>query len=564
MANVGAFDGSATAPDTCLPATPVEQLLASADDLVARIRLNFGLDREGFDRDVLPLLHRYASYVHLLPATAANCFSAPGGLLRLGLEVAFFSLQGTDAHIFGGGSTITTRRLLEPRWRLATFVGGLCGELHRAINDVVVTDPAGEPWPAYLLPLADWLAARQAEHYELRWQSDATRSRAAGLFALPHVVPPATLQFLAEGNSIIVPHLLASLGGDAVWREPNVLDKLVRRALALVVDRNLRSGAQHRTPRFGAHVERLLIDAMHRLARHHSAWTPNRDKSRVWFGADGIFLVWPQAAAEMVALLEAEQLAGVPKSADVILDLLLAAGVFERRDAAHPTWVILPPDAKVPLDAVKLASPALVFAGLEATPCPLDARLAYASDTPSPSGASGPTRASAPSGTQFSLLDPPPAAPSQHSPCAAAASIAEAAPTASRAEVAQTESPSHLLDAPAAPFKLDAPLRLNPAVRAALESVVDSLNGPGAEAAACALPTGLFVPLHEFVRRGIQPAMAVRALSDVGLLVHNDRSRPPIVSCQFRGTDAAGIVLDPRYVEGFDLGAFAAADQAGA
>jgi hypothetical protein len=37
-----------------------------------------------------------------------------------------------------------------------------------------------------------------------------------------------------------VPHLLASISGIPVYREHNILDELVRRSLALVIDRNLR------------------------------------------------------------------------------------------------------------------------------------------------------------------------------------------------------------------------------------------------------------------------------------------------------------------------------------
>ncbi|HRI92495.1 MAG TPA: TraI domain-containing protein, partial [Accumulibacter sp.] len=98
------------ATDPGFPALPVADLLASADDPVSRIRLCFGLSRDAFDTEVQPLLQRYASYVHLLPATADNYFSSPAGLLNLGLEVAFYGLQGTDAHIFSGRSTISARR----------------------------------------------------------------------------------------------------------------------------------------------------------------------------------------------------------------------------------------------------------------------------------------------------------------------------------------------------------------------------------------------------------------------------------------------------------------------
>ena len=181
------------ASDPGFAAVPVEDLLAGEADLIARIKLCYGIDRDGFERDVLTLVRRYAACVHLLPATADNYFSKPGGLLRLGLETAFFSLQGTDAHIFSGRMSISARRRLEPRWRHATFIAGLCCELHRLMSHIIVTDAAGEAWPAFLRPLADWLATRGSERYFLRWRPQAVEARGLGLFALPHVVPPAVM-----------------------------------------------------------------------------------------------------------------------------------------------------------------------------------------------------------------------------------------------------------------------------------------------------------------------------------------------------------------------------------
>jgi len=98
------------ASDPGFAAVPVDDLLAGEADLIARIKLCYGIDRDSFERDVLMLVRRYAACVHLLPATADNYFSKPGGLLRLGLETAFFSLQGTDAHIFSGRMSISTRQ----------------------------------------------------------------------------------------------------------------------------------------------------------------------------------------------------------------------------------------------------------------------------------------------------------------------------------------------------------------------------------------------------------------------------------------------------------------------
>ncbi len=518
-------------------------ILADHERLIARIRLCFGLDQETFARDALALIEAYAGYVHLLPATPDNYFRQPGGLLQLGLEVAFYALQGADAHIFSGQSTISTRRQLEPRWRHATFIGGLCCELHRALASLIVVDPDGNEWPAYVTPLSAWLAERGVERYFVRWRAQATEARSLGLFALPHVVQPDVLQNLGTGNAVIVPHLLASVGGLPVYREPNVLDSLVRRSLALVIDRNLKASAdRYGSPQFGSHLERYLVDALRRLASSEPAWVPNREKSRVWYGNEGLFLLWPQCAADAQALLEADQLPGIPKSADTVLDLLLSAGVAEARDGSHDTWLIQPPGSKGPLDAIKLTSPAILWSGPEASPRPLDGTLVASLEpkvamatavgpAPPPSQKGQLSLLESADSTPVATLSPPPTDPAASAPpieAAAATTIA-----------------------------LKAPMRLNPAVRDALGSIVSTLNGDARAAAACTVSNGIFVPLAELERRGLQPALVMRALGDLRMLVHADAARPPTTSRDFGGAITVGLIVDPRFVTGLDLATFA-------
>jgi len=442
-----ASHGAFPASDPGFAALPVPDVLASADGLVSRIRLCFGLSRDTFDAEVQPLLQRYATYVHLLPATADNYFSSPAGLLNLGLEVAFYSLQGTDAHIFSGRLTISARRQLEPRWRLATFIGGLCCELHRVLSHLIVTDEAGGEWPQFLVPLGDWLASRSATRYFVRWRPNATESRGLGVFALPLVIPGATLQYLAQDNSVIVPHLLSSISGQPVYRDHNVLDALVRRSLALVVDRNLQANAdRYGVPQFGSHLERYLVDAMRRLASGSPSWFPNREKSRAWLGPDGLFLLWPQAAHDVQALLEADQLAGIPKAPETMLDLLLEAGVFVQQPDGASTWFVLPPESKAAAEAVKLASPAILLHGVAPPAEPLTISLVCptgAMRTTQKTPATAPAPAPAPPpGTQFSLLDatevatspaartspPPPVSQTPAPPPAVVADLAVPAP----------------------------------------------------------------------------------------------------------------------------------------
>ena len=277
--------------DPGVRARSVDEILAAHEDLISRIKLCYGADRAGFETDLLAPIRNYAAFVNLLPATPDNFFCEVGGLFRLGLEVAFYALQGTDGHIVSGRATISTRRQLEPRWRHATFIAGLCSELHRTLSQVVVTDERGEEWPGYRGPLTAWLERRRARLFFVRWLTNSQESRALGLFALPHIVSSETMQHLATANTIAVPQMLSCLAGAALYREQNILVDLVKRAAALVIDRDLIACAnRYGRPILGAHLERYLIDAMRRLVVSHAAWAPNHDRSRVWYGREGLFI----------------------------------------------------------------------------------------------------------------------------------------------------------------------------------------------------------------------------------------------------------------------------------
>lgn len=543
--------------DPGFEALPLAVVIAGHQELLGRIKLCFGADRATFERELMPLVHGYARFVHLLPATADNYFHTPGGLLQLGLETAFFSLQGTDAHIFSGRATISERRELEPRWRIATFIGGLCCELHRTLTHLIVTSADGEEWPAFLGGLAPWLEQRGAERYFVRWRANARESRGTGLFALPHVVPSEVLQMLGDGNSIVVPQLLASIAGVPQYREHNVLDELVRRSMALVIDRNLLANAdRYGKPQYGSHLERYLVDALRRLATGHSAWTANRDKSRVWLGPEGLFLVWPGAAEDALSLLESDQLAGIPKSPHTLLDLLLEAKVLVAAGAGQETWAIQPPGAKTPIEAVKLANSAILLTGLDPPPAALTTNLlAPPSPQPKPpiasSSAEQATTENAPAATATAPSSPT-AAPPDVSAAAAPAeqlSLLDAAGSTDAAPAAPQEA-ALLDEAPA--IRLRAPMRLNPAVRNVLAEIVATLNDSASSSDICTVAEGIFVPLADFERRGIQPGIAIRALDDTRMIRRPQPGGPPTVSRQIRDDIVVGLILAPAHIEGLD------------
>ncbi len=95
-------------------------------------------------------------------------------------------------------------------------------------------------------------------------------------------------------------------------------------------------------------------------------------------------------------------------------------------------------------------------------------------------------------------------------------------------------------------------MRLHLAVREALSAVIQTLNEDGGEPAACTVSTGIFVPLGEMQRRGVNPSQALRALAEAGMLAGAKGSRAPTLTRDFGGEQKVGFVLAPRFVEGLD------------
>ena len=556
------------AADPGIEALSVDAILAANQEFIDRIKLCYGSDRATFEKDLLVPIRNYANFVNLLPATADNFFCNAGGLFRLGLEAAFYALQGTDGHIVSGRATISTRRHLEPRWRQATFLAGLCAELHRTLSHIVVTDEKGEAWPSFLQPLTAWHQSKKSRRFFIRWLSTVQESRALGLFALPHVVPAEIMQHLAKGNNIAVPHLLSCLAGSTLYRDQNVLVELVNRSTALVIDRDLiASSHRYGRPILGAHLERYLIDAMRRLVATDDRWAPNQERSRVWLGQDGLYIVWPNAAAEIRQLLEEDELPGIPKSPETIAEILLSAGVLSARAADQPLWQICPPPGKTVLEAIKLTSPGILLStddGLK----PIEASIAHTPLKATPR--QEPTAAAAASvgSPQASPSTSPPSLPQGATPQLLCTSDGEIVTPYASAASDPIQPPSQQEAVPAAstadtaapapePFRLAAPMRLVPQVRAALDIAIQSLNGSAKDAQAITIATGIFIPLDFFKSQQVDIPIALRSLSDCSMVLVDTRGRAKTPQHEFRGKDELGIVLKPTFVLGLDPQHFA-------
>jgi conjugal transfer pilus assembly protein TraI len=329
--------------------------------------------------------------------------------------------------------------------------------------------------------------------------------------ALPHIVPAEMLANLADDNGVIVPHLMACVWGMQLHREVNVLEQLVRRATALVIDRDLLASADRGgKPHVGAHLERYLLDAMRRRIVSSPTWNVNAEKSPFWFYKDGLYLVRPNVASDIVALLEADRLVGMPSDVEAILAILDAAGILDALPSGESLWTIRPPASDAPVLAVRLSSPAILLSALDHEPKPLRSL-------------------------------------SQRKHLSTAGM-----PEQSELELTVTTSPADP-ERPSARtlrYALDAPVCLNPAIKHVLADIISTMNRDEPSASASVIAEGVFIPLPEFESRQRETALVIRALHDCAMLVVPGDGPSRTVIHRYRGQDTTGVLIHPRFIAG--------------
>lgn len=512
-------------------------IVSGQAQLIDRLRLAYGADAATFDRDVLQTLMRFAHCVHLLPATKDSHYRSPGGLFRLGLETAFFALQGADSLIFPGRQTISQRVSTEPRWRYATVLAGLCSQLHRTFSSVQVFSESSDAWPAYSLPLYDWLKTNNHKRYSLRWDDQPMNVPALSVLALNRVVSPDTLPHLAKDNRDIVPTLLAAISSTADPRGGNILDLLVRRSISLVLERDLRLNPPIAPPTPSSAIEEIIVDAMTRLV-HSGAWTVNTDKARLWLGADGLFLIWPNALDDLIRYFDEARMSSAPRTPQLIEDILSARGdLSPSHDNGH-LFTIYPPPKHAPKTAIRFSSPSLL---LERLPRPPTALAFSLSDRPSDLSSHEP--ASSPSLAPASAASPQPPV---------RLSLVSSQPDL---PLEDTNLPSISPTTPFPPASshvtLDLPSNLNPAIRDRLSALVAtaSISSTPTQCSPFIESGNLFIPLPILKSSGLDPAATIGALAETGALItHPDRPAHRTHSRHIDDVSVSGILLSSSFL----------------
>jgi len=308
-----------------LPATPIDKLLATQRQLIARIHQSLGFSREDGERLLFPVIRNYAAFVHLLPASEAHHHRGAGGLFRHGLEVAFWATQASEAIIFEPEGSPEEKIEKEPRWRFGVFLGALMHDLGKPLSDVVVTDKPGKlEWNPYAETLEQWLQETSITHYFLRWNKGRhQRHERLATLALNMVMTPEVNRYLRLPGPELMKTLIEAISGTSALHP---MAKLIMLADSESVKRDLKeSRLSVDGTSLGVSIEPYIIDAIRSLVQS-GRWKTNQMDAQVWHFPQGTFIAWRQAVPSLVQKLKDNSVPAVPHDPDTLADYLIDRG----------------------------------------------------------------------------------------------------------------------------------------------------------------------------------------------------------------------------------------------
>lgn len=334
-----------------LPVVEPEKLLASQSEILAQYKRTVIVDTDQYEKHYMGALQRFASYVHLLPASQSHHHRGAGGLLRHSMEVGLWALQGADKMLLNVGKTPAQRRSIEPRWQLTAFLAGLCHDVGKPATDITITSSDRNlTWRPLTEDLYVWAKQNRISSYFLDWRPGRGKQHIAlsNLIA-ERIIGTESLQWIEEGGTDLVVWLMEALNGSPGATNP--LYDLVIRADQTSVERDLKTmGVAMAGYELGVPVERHLTDIMRRLIKE-GIWQINEPNARVWNINGGIYLVWPAAGEEIARKVREDGVPGFPRTHDGILDMLRERGLaFVRESEGERFWRIAPAvlEAKIP------------------------------------------------------------------------------------------------------------------------------------------------------------------------------------------------------------------------
>lgn len=324
--------------DPGLPSVSVDAVLQSQAALLARLQSVVRANGDAFEAHYRPVVRHLVAWVHLLPASACDHFSAPGGLFRFALEMGVYCRQAAQGAMFEPEAGAQARQASTARWRYVSFLAGLLSPLPCAFGSLVVTGPDGAEWAPCDGSLSDWLCATGATRYHAGWHAGpgipappvpSTRLRTA-------LVPEDAMAWLREPGEGPLAELIrvsSQTADGATGTLGQLVDSVRTRVLALDESRRRHQGR----PRCGHQLEMHVVDAIrHRI--ESGLWQPRADQGPLWVRGEAVYLEWPAAAEAIRQDIARSGVQGIPLAAATLAEVLGRAGLLAAAPSGGWSW----------------------------------------------------------------------------------------------------------------------------------------------------------------------------------------------------------------------------------
>jgi len=328
-----------------LPRFPVTEILGEHEELLEQLR-SLSEHKAVFDARYFAVITRYAQYVYLLPASEAHHHRGAGGLLRHGLETAKYVLQQTYDRVHGIELSPKKRKEARERWLFAGFTAGLCHDLGKTTG-MRVYSASGQTWDPFSRPLAQWFQDLPPDNDRLfvSWRRDGQDHRRMGLRVLNLVITPEDMRYLNEVETFMLDHMHQGILGEKVLEKGprNHLPEMVQEAdrKSLIKDLEKSNLLSDLGPDVGEPLARLYVLAMKRLIQQRK-WRANEPGSVLWVIGPGVYLVFPEMAADVTDLLYKDGVPGVPANEYTLAEVLEEHGLLAHAHNGNRLWRIRP------------------------------------------------------------------------------------------------------------------------------------------------------------------------------------------------------------------------------
>ena len=349
---------------TGVPSEPLDYVLGSQREAIAEITAALGLagkhNAETANAMVAAPISHYAAMVHLLPASEDGHFKGTGGLFRFGLDCGLQAIRVANRRVLTRAAP-EERKRMERLWTYAAFLAGLFSESVTTLSTVSVYSEKGEAWHPGAEPLMEWLARLKVRHYHITWAKAVDANMMLAIAG--KAIPTPQSQYLAAGEKDILSTLISALHD--INDLANPISRIVNGIRTRMIMKDLAGDAtRYGKPVAGMHLAPWLVDSMrHLLDKQH--WRVNEANGRVWYGADGVYLVWPLAAHDLRSQLKENQSPFVPSTVDILAEIMMGAGIIAGTPPSSWLFEIGVPQAEGAAlkyySAVRLGNPEVLF-----------------------------------------------------------------------------------------------------------------------------------------------------------------------------------------------------------